>query len=179
MLENVEFKQKEDMLCIFWTWTGEMENMEIRFKGSGLPEGEGALFSSILRLPGIRTGSVRRRITSEWGLYDFSFFACLRDGSRECVGLYTGVMIGEKRTVFWKIERRWGGAVLRFPVNGFAVPAGVVCISYRQQNREFRYVLCSEVNDRTRLEFPDVVILDHFEVFAREPYDKAYSFRRL
>ncbi len=181
MLEEVEFKQEKDMFCISWIWSEDMESMEIKFKRSGSVQGEGTFFSkdSILRLPSIRTGSVKRRITSEWGLYDFSFTAVLHNGDKEQAGQYEEIMIGEKRRVCWKIEKKRGNAILLFPGNEFTVPAGVVCMAYRKPDGLYQLVLDKEVNDRTRLEFPDTNLLDCFEIFAKPPYDKAYVFQRL
>ena len=64
MLEDVEFKQEQEGVCISWRWSGEMEGMEIWFKRSGSPHGDGALFSEnlIFRRPGDRTGHAWRQI---------------------------------------------------------------------------------------------------------------------
>ena len=180
---EVIFRQRENALSLSWSWLGEVEGVEIRFKESRLSAGEGSPFLDnmpILRRPGDRMGGVSRPITVEWGLYDFSLTACLRDGTREHTGWLRGVMIGDRRTVRWKTERRGRGGRLLFLENGFSVPPGVACMSYKMQDGTiFRYVLGSEVNDGTTLEFPDAAYLDQFDLSAKEPYNRAYSFRRL
>lgn len=183
MLEDVEFKQEQEGVCISWRWSGEMEGMEIWFKRSGSPHGDGALFSEnlIFRRPGDRTGHAWRQMKGEWGLYDFRFVVSLRDGSQNDMGLHQGILIGEKCIVRWTIEKKWGGTrLLLFPEKGFHnIPAGVICMAYNRQGRKYRYVLNREVDDRTRLEFAHTDMLNDFEVFAKEPYDRAYSFQRI
>lgn len=181
MLTNITFVQENGKMRISWLWDGDVENVEIRLKRSEIQEGAGSPFISgkVLKYPGKGTASVERRIENEWGLYDFTFIPGLKNGEEAEPILQPYIMIGERKRIFWYVERQKDNLVIRFEGKDTQVPAQIVCMQYKMEGTDYCHTLPYEVNTKTVLTFPDVELIQQFSINAKAPYDKAYCFMKI
>lgn len=180
MLTNITFTQENGKMRISWQWEGELDGVEIRFKKSEIEGGAGTLFipGQVLKYPGKGTASVERRIENEWGLYDFTFLPRFADGKEGTSIVQSNIMIGEKKTIFWNIERQKEDFVVWFTGNHFPVPPQVASMVYEIRGVSYTYAIPYKIDAKTRLIFPSVEFIQQFCVRAQAPYDKAYYFVR-
>lgn len=178
MLTNITFTQENGKMRISWRWESSVESVEIRFRKSGMTETAGAPFHSgrILKYPGKGTASAERRMESEWGLYDFTFLPKTAGGEEAAPIVLPCVMVGEKKTIFWEIGQQREEMGIRFA--GDTAPPQVACMTYELDGRRYAYTAACEINAGIRLVFPDAELIMHFDIKAKPPYDKAYSFVR-
>lgn len=178
MLTNITFTQENGKMRISWLWESEIESIEIKFKKSEVSGDAGAPFCSgrILKYPGKGSASIERRIESEWGLYDFTFFPRLIGGKEADPIVYPSIMVGEKKCVSWNVEKQKNDFRIHFSGNNLPMPAEVVCAIYEINGTCFTYTIPYEITAKTDMAIPNAEYIRQFCVKAREPYDKAYCF---
>lgn len=184
-LQNIKWNMDGENLTIYWDWCSEdVEKVLVYWKRREYQENPyGIAFGDpVFRIPGMKTGSVRQRIGTTWGLYTFTFCPVLKGENRareENEIKCEDRMLGERKRIYWGLEQDKNGTNLYFDCGTEKLSGNWIKIAYEYDGQTFNFSPAYEINSSIKLHLPQDSIkrANVFEVTVKEPYNKAYEIK--